>query len=155
VTNLIRMASSELVDVQREGLRVLANCLSSESNKKRLLSSSPSFLTTILSSSDEEVLRLASVVADSLSSSTSRATIKIAESSFSVLSNHKFSSLLGRDTKRHLTQAIAGFSKSHCSYFTRHPQIHEYVECLERCSVSADNATRAAVATALDQLTVC
>jgi len=154
ITNLIRMASSELVDVQREGLRVLANCLSSESNKKRLLSASSSFLSTILSSSDEEVLRLASVVAASLSSNTSRATIAIAESSFTLLSKNNFSSLLGRDTKRHLTQAIAACAKAHYSYFTQHPNNPEYVACLERCSVSADSATRVAVATALDHLVV-
>jgi len=154
IKNLIRMASSELVDVQREGLRVLANCLSSESNKKLLLSTSSTFLTAILSSADPEVLRLGSVLSEAVSSNSSRATIPIAESSFALLSRGDFSSLLGRDTKRHIIKAIAGFTQSHYKHFAQHPNNHELISCLERCAVSADSATRVAVAAALDRLVV-
>jgi len=152
--NLVRMACSELVDVQREGLRVLTNCLTtSESNKKLFLQSSASFLPSLLSSSDEQVLRLASVLVDALSSDSSQTTIKIAESSFSLLAKGRFSSLLGRDTKRHLTHALAGYTQTHSKHFSQHPKNQEFVACLERCS-SLDNSTRNSVASALNNLVV-
>jgi len=153
IANLIRMSSSELVDVQREGLRVLANSVSLEANRKLLLASSE-FLTSILSSSDDEVLRLAGVVVNALSGSNSRLGIPVAETVFSVLSKNSLNSLIGRDTKRQLTQAIAGYTKSHSQHFVHHPRASEFVSCLEQFTTSADVATRNASSAALECLFV-
>jgi hypothetical protein len=149
VQTLVRMSSSECLDVQREGLRTLASCLASESNRKVLSSASPDFISSILSSSDEEVVRLGSVIAKALSDTS--LSPKTVSSIFSLLSNSwDQNSLMARDIKRQLSQAVAVIASSQTDQLLSHPQISEYVSCLERYSCSADINTRTAANNALE-----
>jgi len=151
VENLVRMASSPLADVQREGLRTLANCARTPSNRKLLLGSC-SFLSEVLSSSsDTEVVRLASELAGHMCSSPAKDALAVAESVFQALASQSSnSSLTGRSAKRSLAQAAAGYSQSHKKHFRQ----EKYVSCLEKYSCSADERTRVAANSALDVL-VC
>jgi len=155
VEGLADMATSELVDVQREALRTLVNCASVDNNQQALLKHA-SLLPQLLTSQDEEVLRhatlLASCLCHALSSVgsvlTAESTLKLSTSMLDLLDNLWVRKTLSSlSCKRQLALGVAALSHSNPDFVRSIPSA---VACLERYACSSDVETNAAVAAALD-----